>query len=335
MAASKRHPSLARTDVDSGDRFYPWKGEAFWSVTTLIGGGIPKYALAPWYGKVVAELVVTEILERGPYARAHPLVRRWTKSGIADVIARQAAGELKSIKLEKLTPVDLALRWLKGAPARVRDAAAEIGSDVHTEAEDHVLRLALDATAELQDAEIPTPWPEHLLGYERSFRTFIEEWNPAYIATEATVFNRPQAYAGTLDAIIRLSASQLLHATVRAGGVLPEWLKLAHDRDEILTAVMDYKSGRQLHPEVGLQLAAYSRAEFVGLADGVTEVELPHIDIGLGLHLTPTGYHLRLVRIDDPIYQAFLYAREIYRFQKEIAATVLGPDLAPQKDVEA
>jgi hypothetical protein len=35
------------------------------------------------------------------------------------------------------------------------------------------------------------------------------------VATEATVFNRPQAYAGTLDAIVRIRAGLLVAAIER------------------------------------------------------------------------------------------------------------------------
>lgn len=336
--AIKRNPALARTDVDSGDRFYLWKGEAFWSVTTLIGGGIPKYALAPWYAKVVAETVTTEILSRGPHSRAHALIRRWTTQGRADVLARQAAGELTSIKLDKLSPLDLAHRWLKGEPSRVRDAAADIGVAVHSEAEDAVLRLALDESNEVPIAR--QPWPESLAGYERAFDDWRARYEPIYVATEATVFNRPQAYAGTLDAIVKVRAG-LVQAALRAathdvGKPVPPWFEwiMLRDPDELVQLVLDYKAGKNVHPEVGLQLAAYSRAEFIGLPDGLTEATVPMIDGGAVLHLTPTGYHLRLVRIDEPVYDAFRFAREVYRFSKQMAGTVLGPDLAPSQ-VEA
>ncbi|HET7030385.1 MAG TPA: hypothetical protein VFI34_07725 [Candidatus Limnocylindrales bacterium] len=322
-----RQPVLARAD-EAGDRFYTWKGEAFWSVTTLIGGGVPKYGIAPWSAKVVAELVAADIRAHGPHARAHAAVRRWSRLGRADVVRRQAAGELTSIKLEKLSDLELALRWLKGEPDRVRDAAGEIGSDVHSEAEAHVLRLARDTAAAALEGEALPVWPEHLLDHMRSFETFLAEWSPTYEATEASVFNRPQAYAGTLDAIVRIRAGLLLEATARVGDPVPTWLIHRDPADE-LVGVLDYKAGRAVYPEVGLQLAAYSRAEFVGLPDGVTEAPLPAIDFGAVLHITPRGYRFRLVRIDDAVFNAFLFAREVYRFRKEIAGDVLGHDLAP------
>jgi hypothetical protein len=133
-------PALAGRS-DDGRRFYSWKGESFWSVTEIIGGGIPKY-LHAHYAKMAAELAYTGILERGPHSRATAIVRRLAKAGYADVAERQSRGELTSIKLHKLTEQELALRWLKGAADRHRDAAADLGTQVHDEAEQLVLREA-------------------------------------------------------------------------------------------------------------------------------------------------------------------------------------------------
>ena len=49
-----------RNATESGSkRLYAWRGEKFWSVTTIISGGLPKPALLPWGIKAVAEAAVT------------------------------------------------------------------------------------------------------------------------------------------------------------------------------------------------------------------------------------------------------------------------------------
>lgn len=297
-------PILARKD-DAGDRLYVWQGEGFYSVTTIISGGVPKY-LVPWAAKSVFDLVHADLTARGPHSRATAVIGRWARAGRAEVIARQEAGELKSIKLEKLTFAELAGRWVKGTPDRIRDAAAELGTEVHDEAERLVLQLARDTgLAWTQGRPLPA-WPEHLQGHMGTFVQFLDDFRPEYVATEATVFNRTQAYAGTLDAVMRL----------RIGG-------------QPLTVLVDYKSGNHVYPEVGLQLAAYRNAEFVGLADGVAEAPMPATDAGAVLHITPKAYRLRLVRVDDEIYRAFLHAREVFRWAKVLAGTVLQQELVP------
>jgi len=300
-------PVLSRKD-DAGDRLYVWGNppEGFYSVTTIISGGVPKY-LVPWAAKSVFDLVHADLTARGPNARTAAVIRRWARAGRADVVARQEAGELKTIKLNKLSPADLAGRWVKGTPDRIRDAAAELGSEVHGEAERLVLQLARDTGLAWTEGRALPAWPEHLQAHMDSFVSFLDDWRPEYLATEATVFNRTQAYAGTLDAVMRL----------RIGG-------------QLLTVLTDYKSGNNVYPEVGLQLAAYRNAEFVGLPDGVTEAQLPLIDAGAVLHIRPKGYRLRLVRIDDEIYRAFLHAREVFRWAKSLAGTVLQQELVPE-----
>jgi hypothetical protein len=322
-------PALARSD-EAGDRLYLWgiPPEGFYSVTTIIGGGVPKWHLPPWYAKLVAELVYAELAARSPHSRARAALRTWAGLGRADVLAKKAAGGLAKLKLADLTERDLATRYLKAEPERVRDRAAALGIEVHDAAEEHVLRLIAE-TGEAYAAgrELPE-WPADLTGHMTSFLAFLEGWRPTYLATEATVFNRAQGYAGTLDAIIQLPVWRIVAAFRAAELPVPGWLaRLAPDR--VLTILVDYKSGRATYPEVGLQLSAYARGEFIGGADGITEHPVPQIDAAIVLHVTPKGYRPRFVRIDEPIYRMFLHAREVFRFQKTVARTVFLEDLPP------
>jgi hypothetical protein len=320
------NPALAGKAEDGG-RFYTFGNppESYWSVTTIIGGGVPKH-LQAHYAKLTAELAL-EDLRAHPSGKASAAIRRWAKAGRAWVLERQAAGELTSVKVAKLSDLELAGRWLKGAADRHRDKAAELGSDVHDEAERFVLAhgetladlvwsgaTADDLLAELGRGLLPE-WDDRIGGHMRSFLRFLVDYRPRYIATEATVFNRTQAYAGTLDAIFELEF------------VEPESTS-GFSSVRLLT---DYKSGRAVYEEVALQLAAYSEAEFIGLPDGVTELPLPPIDAGAVLHIKANGDRakLRLVRIDDPVFRAFLFAREVYRWRTEIAGTVLLQELEP------
>jgi hypothetical protein len=299
------NPALARSD-EEGRRFYTFGDppESFWSVTTIISGGLPKH-LQAHYAKMAAELAYESILARGPHSRAGAIVRRLAALGRANIIERQARGELKTIRLEKQSERDLALRWLKGAADRHRDAAAERGSAVHAEAEQLVLAHARESSRLFLEHERVAPWPAELAAYQRSFTNWLDDYHPEFLAAEATVFNRTQAYAGTLDTIVRVE--------------LPSGV--------VITPVVDFKTGKAIYPEVALQLAPYARGEFIGHPDGVTELPMPTVDSGAVLHLTPNGYQFRLVRIDQEIYEAFLFVRESYRFAIDLAKTVLLQDL--------
>lgn len=306
-------PVLARAD-DLGRRFYTFghPPEAFWSVTTIISGGVPKF-LHAHYAKMAAELAYGAIVERGPASRSSAILRRLAAAGRADVEERQARGELTSIKLSKLTPRDLALRWIKGAADRHRDAAAERGTAVHAEAEQLVLVHAREASRLYLDHDAIAPWPEGLTSYQDAFTRWVDDFAPEFLAAEATVFNRPQAYGGTLDAICRIH--------------LPD--------GSSLVVIIDYKTGKAVYDEVALQLAAYARAEFIGATDGVTELPMVAPEAGAVLHLRADGtYQFRLVRIDDPIFAAFCYAREVYRWLNETAKTALLQDLTVDRSAD-
>lgn len=325
-----RHPVLAR--MEGSHRYYLWgtPPEGYWSVTSIIDGGVPKY-LVPWAAKTIADLILADLETMKPHSRASTLRRRWMRQGREWVAGLQAAGQLKSVKkAERMADEELIARWLKGQPERIRDTAADLGSDVHAEADQLVKQLALESGDRYAQGLAFPDWPERLRGHMTSFQRFLVERQPEYIATEATVFNRTQAYAGTLDAVavisFPLAELRAFAERVPGGMYLGD---LAPDSGSLpdplpLPVVLDIKSGRSVYPTVALQLAAYARSEFIGLPDGVTQLPMPAVELGVVLHLTPTGYALRLVRIDDEVYRGFLHAREVYRFNRELAGKVLG-----------
>lgn len=262
---SPRNATTAR----GGKRFYSWRNENYWSVTTIIGGGIPKPALLPWGIKMVAEGAIEAI-----------------ENGALEGMVR--------------TDRDGAIRFLKGLPYAKRDAAGDLGTLVHAACEAHSL-----------GKPIP-PWPLPVIPYMRAFEQFLSDFEPTFTATEASVYNRTQRYAGTLDAIATLT--------------LPL-------QEQPISALFDVKTGKGVYAEVGLQLAAYRYAEFIGLPDG-SKAPMPEVDGALCLHLTPEGYRLIEVRADDEVFQAFLYAREVFRWLEDTSKSVLGLEYGPTKQEE-
>jgi hypothetical protein len=274
-------PRNAKT-ARGGQRFYSWRNETFWSATTIINGGVPKPALLPWGIKSTAEGAV---------------MQRDVFKAMLDACTTPkdcARGEF-------CETCDQAIRWLKAIPYSKRDRAADLGSLIH-------------AWIEADRLEKPMPKvSDQVAPYLTSFRQFITDFSPQYEAAEASVYNRSQSYAGTLDAIVTL---QLPLSEV------PQ------------TYILDAKTGRDIYPEVGLQLAAYRMAEFIGMPDG-SEEPMPQVDGGLALHLTPEGYRLIEVDVSDEVYRAFLFAREVYRFCLETSKTVLGPEYGSRAKTEA
>jgi hypothetical protein len=249
--------TLRTDDPRSGNRFYSWGNENFWSVTTIIGGGYPKAWGIGWGIKATAEGVVNSL-----------------ESGID--LAKMAEHDR-----------DAAVRWIKALPYAGRDRAAELGTSVHLATEAYILGK---------------PFPEwtplvkpRMLAFER----FLADYAPEFEATEASVFSRAEHYAGTLDAICRLDG-------------WGRWL-------------VDYKTGKGVYPEVGLQLAAYRFAEFIGLPDG-SEAPMPDVDGCACLHLPEEagGYEFLQIRADAQVFRDFLYVRETFRHATEVSKTIVG-----------
>ena len=243
------------TTSRSGSRYYDWRGERYHSVTTIIGGGVPKPALINWAKKFVAEYAYDNF----------------------STLAEMHSNEDR----------DGAISWLKESPYRSRDKAADLGSVVHASCE----AIALGKP-------IP-PWPITAKPRMEGFKSFLEDNAPDFHNVEASVYNRSERYAGTLDAIATIAGRRYL---------------------------LDIKPGKGVYGEVALQLAAYRFAEFIGGADG-DEVPMPEVDGCAVLHLPEAGgYDLIDVRADIDVFRSFQYVREVFKWQTEKSKSViLGP----------
>jgi len=194
--------------------------------------------------------------------------------------------------------VQAAIDWLKGSPYRERDRKGDIGTAVHQAAEAHILGK-------------PWPTPDQTVApYVDQFHRFIEDFRPEFELAEASVYNRTEAYAGTLDAI----------AVIPGRG----------------RALLDWKTtGKGVYPEHALQLAMYRYAEFIGLPDG-TEAPMPQVDGCAVVWLTPDEYQLVPVVADEQVFTAARYVRECFRWMEELSKTVVGQPLpVPAKEAAA
>lgn len=255
---------------------------------------------------------VTTIIKNGVPA---PALAGWQARTIAEYAVanhRALAAMVAAVRLEKSgdgatyivsdpDAVQGAVDWLKGSPWRESSRKMELGSAVHREAE---------------AVQLGTPRPEPPLPiapYVQSFRHFLDDFAPAIEMTEATVYSVTESYAGTLDAIMTIGGRRLL---------------------------LDFKTGKDIYPDVGLQLAAYAHAESILLDDGTSHPMLP-VDGAAALHLRPfdpalpedRGYSLVPVDISEPVFNAFLYAREVMRWTEDISKRVLSQPLGTPEAV--
>ena len=132
-------------------------------VTTLIGGGIPKPQLNPWYARMVAEFVEQNPLEVERLRSLPPV---------------QHQGRERSALVDALCKV----------PTGKRDSAAERGTAIHALAEKVV---AGDEVA------VPVEHDGEVTGYAE----FLDAWEITPVVIEGRGANATEWYAGTLDLI--------------------------------------------------------------------------------------------------------------------------------------
>lgn len=132
-------------------------------VTTLLGGGIPKPALMPWYARMVAEFVDENPLE----------VERLRS--LPNVVHR---GRERSALVDALCKV----------PTGRRDTAAERGTEIHKIAE-HVVAG--------EEVEVPVEHEGEVTGYV----DFLDMWEITPLITEGRGANATEFFAGTFDLV--------------------------------------------------------------------------------------------------------------------------------------
>jgi hypothetical protein len=201
---------------------------------------------------------------------------------------------------------DVNERLVKEEPMRVRNTAADKGTEVH------------DLVERIDNGEAVDVPPE-LTGHVESWRQCKHHYGFRTELTEFSVFSPTHDYAGTGD---WLGYSDLF----------PEWgLILA-----------DYKTSESgIWPDIALQLAALKYADFIGVADEgengkvYKERPIPKIKTCLGIQVTGEGYKVVPVNVSQGTFKVFLSAINVARwktqfeqFALEDAEFILRHDLA-------
>lgn len=208
---------------------------------------------------------------------------------------------------------------IKRLPWDYRDKRADRGTRIHDLAE--LLISDPSAVAEV-DADIADDVQGHV--------DFMDATGAVPIFTERSVGSRRYGYAGRLDYLGYLpNLPALLHAQGDE-----RWRQY---REEDVHLV-DWKTTKAIFPEVGLQCAAYARAEFSTTGGDPREIAeamdkairaarrnrphewprrdyvehaLPQVDHIHGLHVTPTGSLLHPLGDIDPSFEMFLHAKAV------------------------
>lgn len=126
---------------------------------------------------------------------------------------------------------------------------------------------------------------------------FLDDWDMESVLTEAPICHTGYRYAGTLDSIMH---------SPRLGTVLVDW-----------------KTGKGVYSETALQLAAYRHADLalvgreeIGPRGGVKtvwdEAPVPEVEGCYVAHVLPDSIEFMPMTVDEQVWTAFLYLREIY-----------------------
>lgn len=219
-------------------------------VTTLLGNGLPAPALMKWAGNTVAGCALDE---RDVW---EPLAER----------SRDAAFE-----------------YLKTAPDRDRDEAANRGTDVHNLAE----KLG-------QGEEVHVP--DELLGHVDAYLQFIADWEPELEMVEVVGANFTRNYYGKFDLLARLK------------GWFPD------EPERAARILIDIKTSRSgPYEKDALQLTAYRHFEVIAEPDEQGNCfnleEMPEVDGCAVLKLSAEEYRLVPVNpdLDRQLFAQFLH----------------------------
>jgi hypothetical protein len=187
------------------------------------------------------------------------------------------------LRLSKM-PHDERVYEIKNAHKVYAEKAADLGNIVHK-------LIECWSTGEAYPE-----YPKEVDGFVDQFIKFMVVHRPVFIESEVTVWSRTHGYAGTADFIARIDNSVVLG---------------------------DVKTGRNLYPEVGLQLSALAHADFIIRDDG-TEEPLPVIERMAALHVRPRTWALVYVQKTDECFDAFLAAKSVMLWSSTVAPKVLG-----------
>lgn len=170
-----------------------------------------------------------------------------------------------------------AVDYFKKAAERHTNAAASLGDTVHTICEN--LALGND----------PGPIPENAEPYVQAWRQFRDDFNVEFTHVESTCFGTvPTAgalgYAGTADFLARINGLQVIG---------------------------DLKTGRSVHTEAALQASALAHCDTLITPDDEI-AEMPTIDAGIVVHLTPRGYRIHQTELHGQPWDVFTGLRYLW-----------------------
>jgi hypothetical protein len=180
--------------------------------------------------------------------------------------------ELLTMMLAKPNGQQMAIDHLKGSRFRDMSAKADRGTIVHAALEAYAEDKPLSKETveeKLKEARVPFEMWKSTAAMIVGVMEFLHATEPEIFWSEQTVYSRSHGYAGTPDLVAKMSIG---------GSRVP--------------VIIDVKTSKRIYDEVGLQLVAYAKADFVGLDDGTEAPLVPggeKIEYGVAVRPTASG----------------------------------------------
>lgn len=270
-------------------RKYTFRGTDYPSVTTILKLGRPKEWLGAWAAKEVAMEA-----EAGVERWGFETLQRWID---ADRDAHHATLTHQKYHKARCPHIPSAVGYLKAAPWRKRDAAADEGTARHA---------TLEAIAAGRPIPNDAPGREQLEAWRDSYRPLVRE-------SECQVVNVEDGYAGSLDLIaevygrryvIDLKTSKLYDGSGQRKSIDRDWC---------------------------LQLAAYRYATWIFEDDEIWE--LPLVEAAAVLWVpsdAPDEWTFVEVPAGGAEYSAFLAAKQTHDDYRKHEKQSLGELILPR-----
>lgn len=261
------------------------------AVRTIHRGGSRWYVNSETRVKVPGVTSVISMLPK-------PFLGPWNAKMTAELAVDSLAFVAQMAANDRQGAVD----YLKGAARRYTTVRADVGSAAH----DLFERL-------MRGEDVGRVHPD-MEPYRANFLEFLAAVNPELIRAEDIAWSNTHDYAGSFDAILRVWVDS-------AGALTP-------DRSGTpIVLMVDWKTSKDTHSEVALQLAAYANADYILDGDGNRD-EMPDLDGGAVLHITAEKWSFIPVRIEADVFGFFLTLRKIFNWDRDASKTVLGRALA-------
>ena len=278
---------------------YVWKGIEYPRVTSILGC-VGKDVLYNWYAKMAAkenadwvEKVEMMLIKQ---SEANEKIKDWQHVMTAPIRYRDHKGRIGSIAhhylYERAMGIPLGdLRvWIFQTIDRLQLVKREESNDDYAS----TLAMAVEPYIDAIDA-----W----------LMKFNPDWEA--VGQEACVVNTEYGFAGTCDAIANFTRK-----------TWPKDMTWNFENDAVRLLV-DFKTSKNIDAMFYWQIEAYRHAEFVGLMNDGSEIELPPTDGSMILHIKPdTGISTLTSIPNEGVWEAFISLLHVYNTLQEKSSSM-------------